>query len=58
MDSAIWGGPVTGERLLVQVLEGRHRIEIRKAGYQPFSTEIVVRGGETVPINVSLPQAK
>jgi hypothetical protein len=58
VDGELWGGPVAGERLLVQVIEGRHRVEIRKGGYQPFSTEIQVRGGETVPINVNLPQTK
>ena len=42
------------ERLLVQLAEGRHVVEVRKAGYRPFSTEVQMRAGETAPLNVSL----
>jgi PEGA domain len=42
------------ERLVIQVAEGHHRIEVRKDGYTPFSTEVDVRRGDSVPINVSL----
>jgi hypothetical protein len=42
------------ERLVVQVAAGRHRVEIRKNGYRPLSTEVDVRGGATTPLNVSL----
>lgn len=43
-----------GDRLDVQVTPGEHRIEIQKDGYQPFSTTVRVRPGDTSPINVSL----
>jgi hypothetical protein len=43
-----------GERLVVQVGEGTHHVDVRKAGYRPFATDIAVRGGETTPLNVSL----
>jgi hypothetical protein len=43
-----------GQRLDVQVAPGRRRIEVRKEGFQPFSTTIDVRPGEAVPLNVSL----
>ena len=43
-----------GARLLVQVGEGRHRLEVRKDGYATFSREFDVRAGETTPVNVSL----
>jgi hypothetical protein len=39
---------------VVDVPEGRHRIEVSKAGYRTFSTEIDAKRGETVPLNVSL----
>lgn len=44
----------SGERLEIQVAAGEHRIEIQKDGYQPFSTTVRVRPGESSPINVSL----
>ena len=43
-----------GQRLDVQVSPGQHQIEVRKAGYQPFTTTIEVRPGESTPLNVSL----
>lgn len=39
---------------LVQLPEGMHRIEVTRAGYRPFSTDIDVGDGETMPLNVSL----
>ena len=42
------------ERLIVQVSAGRHRVDVRKDGYRPVSTEVDVRGGATTPLNVSL----
>ena len=38
----------------VQVSEGTHHVEVRRAGYQSFSSDVQVRRGETVPLNVSL----
>jgi hypothetical protein len=43
-----------GERLEIRVSPGFHRIEVQKDGYQPFSTSINVRPGETATVNVSL----
>jgi hypothetical protein len=47
----------SGDRLEIQVTPGEHRIEIQKDGYQPFSTTVRVRPGESSPINVSLTRA-
>ena len=56
VDGERWEGPQdVGERLVVQLAEGRHRIEVRKDDYEPYSTEIEVRSGETTALNVSLP---
>jgi hypothetical protein len=44
----------SGDRLDIQVTPGEHRIEIQKDGYQPFSTTVRVRPGDSSPINVSL----
>jgi hypothetical protein len=47
----------SGDRLEIQVTPGEHRIEIQKDGYQPFSTTVRVRPGESSPVNVSLTKA-
>ncbi len=54
IDGERWEG-IEGRPLVVQLAEGRHRIEVRLEGYEPFSTDVQVREGETVPLNVSLP---
>jgi PEGA domain-containing protein len=42
------------DRLIVEVPEGPHRVEIVKEGFDTYSTEITVGPGQTLPINVSL----
>jgi hypothetical protein len=56
IDGERWRGPQGEERLVVQLPEGPHRIEIRKDGFQPYSGSIDIRRGETSPLNVSLPR--
>jgi hypothetical protein len=43
-----------GERVLVQLSAGQHRVEVRKAGYKPYSTTVNIRSGQTFTVNVSL----
>jgi hypothetical protein len=54
VDGERWEGPQGGSRLIIQVPEGSHRIEIRKDGYKDFSRTIDVRRGEVTTLNVSL----
>ena len=54
IDGERWAGPQGDERLIVQLSEGRHVVEIRKGGYRAYTTEVELRRGETVPLNVSL----
>jgi hypothetical protein len=55
IDGERWQGPADNdERLIVQVADGRHRIEVTRDGYEPFVTEITTGRGETVLVNVSL----
>src|SRR5207247_11055025 len=54
IDGERWTRAAVGERLLVQVAEGRHHVEIQKTGYRGFSTDITVQRGEATPLNVSL----
>lgn len=54
IDGERWEAPAGGERLIVQLSEGEHRLEIRREGYRTFTTSIRVGRGETIPLNVSL----
>jgi len=54
IDGERWQRPEGDERLLVQIADGPHRIEVQKSGYRRFTTEIQARRGETIPLNVAL----
>jgi hypothetical protein len=54
IDGERWEPAAPGDRLIVQVPEGRRHVEIRLAGRRTFSQDVEVRAGETVPLNVSL----
>ena len=54
IDGERWDGPQGQDRLIVEVAEGPHRVEIQRDGFEPYSTTVNVRPGETTPINVSL----
>lgn len=55
IDGERWSSPARDdERLIVQLSEGRHVLTIHRPGYRDFSTDVVVRRGETTPVNVSL----
>jgi hypothetical protein len=55
IDGERWQGPEGPAPLVVQVSQGTHRVEVRKDGYAPYSTEVDVRQGETLRLNISLP---
>ncbi len=54
IDGEPWQTSGPQDRLLVQVGEGRHQVEIRKEGHESFVRQIDVRAGETAALNVSL----
>jgi hypothetical protein len=54
VDGQRWDGPQGQNRLIVEVAEGTHRVEIQRDGFEPYSAAITVRRGETTPLNVSL----
>jgi PEGA domain len=54
IDGERWEGPQGQERLVVELSEGPHRVQIQREGFEAFSTEITIRRGETTPLNVSL----
>jgi hypothetical protein len=41
---------------VIQLLPGVHRVELRAPGRRPYVSEVTVRAGENVPLNVALPQ--
>jgi hypothetical protein len=53
IDGERWEAP-GGERVLVQLTEGTHRVEVRKSGYRTYTSTVRVRSGETVTLNISL----
>lgn len=54
VDGERWEGPGGGSRLIIQLPEGSHRVEIHKDGYKEFSRTVDVRRGEVSTLNVSL----
>lgn len=55
IDGQRWQTPSPDRPLEVRVPPGRIRLEIRRPGYDPFTTEVVVEPGVVTPVNVSLP---
>jgi hypothetical protein len=54
IDGERWVLPEGEDRLEVQVSEGDHVLEVRKAGYRPFSSNVRVAPGKTNRLNVNL----
>jgi hypothetical protein len=54
IDGERWMGGGDDERLIVQLSEGAHQVDVRKEGYRAVTVEVTVRRGETAPVNVSL----
>jgi hypothetical protein len=55
IDGQRWQTPDGDRPLEVRVPAGRVRVEVRKPGHSPFSTELTVESGQVTPLNVSLP---
>ena len=54
IDGERWIGPLGNERLTVQLGAAIHRLEIRKDGYRSYFTDVTIRNGETLTLNVAL----
>jgi hypothetical protein len=54
VDGERWSGSTGQDRLVVQLPEGRHHVEVRKSGFENFAGDIDINRGETIPLNVSL----
>jgi len=56
VDGEEWSAPAGGERLLIELAEGPHDIEVRRDGAAPYRRTVDVRAGRTTTLNVSLPR--
>jgi hypothetical protein len=54
IDGERWEGGLENERLVVQLGAAVHRVEIRKDGYRSYFTDVTIRSGETLTLNVVL----
>ena len=54
VDGELWTTPAGEDQFAIELSEGPHRIEVRKDGFQAYSTTVRVRRGDTVRLNVSL----
>ena len=54
VDGRHFGRGGRNQRMALRLDPGRHRIEVRRAGYQTYAREVNVTGGGTITINVSL----
>lgn len=56
VDGEPWRGPQGQDRLVIQLVEGTHRVRVEKPGFQSFAVDVDVRAAETTSFNVSLIQ--
>jgi len=54
IDGDRWAGPEGQDRLLVELAEGTHHVQIERDGFESYSSDVTIRRGETTPLNVSL----
>ncbi len=54
IDGERWQALGNGDQLVVQLAEGKHHVEVRKSGYETFSTDVDVARGVMLPLNISL----
>lgn len=54
IDGERWDGPQGQERLIVELPEGAHRVQIQREGFDSYASDVTIRRGETTPLNVSL----
>ena len=54
VDGSPWRGSANGDRLAIDLSEGRHNVQIRKPGFVGYLTDIQIRRGETTNLDVHL----
>ena len=54
MDEHPWTGAATDMRLSIRLSAGRHHIEVRKAGFETYVEDVLIRPDVTMTLNVGL----
>ena len=54
IDGTPWRAPQGSDPLVVDLPEGHHTVQVRRAGYVAFLTDVQVRRGQTTPLDISL----
>jgi hypothetical protein len=54
IDGASWSGASGESRMVIQLPEGRHHIEISKDGFAKYVEDVGIQRGRTLSLNVSL----
>ena len=54
VDGSPWQHDSGSDRLTIDLSDGRHNIQIRKAGYVGYLTDIQIRAGQTTTLDVQL----
>jgi hypothetical protein len=54
VDGEPWDAPEGAHRLVIELPEGQHRVEVRKDGFRTYTANVRIRRGETYALNVSL----
>lgn len=58
IDGEPWSDNEAAAEVVIHLAGGRHRVEVRKHGYQSFETAVELRAGETSRLNIRLPQSE
>ena len=54
IDGERWAAPAGQDRIVIQLSEGRHRVEVRKDGFSQYGEDVLIRRGASFVLNVSL----
>ncbi|HEX5140539.1 MAG TPA: PEGA domain-containing protein [Dehalococcoidia bacterium] len=54
VDGHSWTGAATDSRLSIRLSAGRHHIEVRKAGFETYTEDVLIRPDITMTLNVGL----
>ena len=56
IDGQRWDAGTEGDRLVVELGPGVHHVEVRKDGFRTYRSDVTIRRGQTVTVNVGLAQ--
>jgi len=54
VDGEPWLAPAGQDRMILELTEGRHHVEISEPGFARYAEDVLIRAGRTLSLNVSL----